>query len=482
VVKKRVERGGDLWYPSRNALAELGKGSAIFAENYSYIRFLVISPNAKVWTIGENDPLFEGSRALGLYKKLLGLRELPPIYEIIPQSVKKFTPLGPFFVFPSLLGNFINRLHRTWEITKYSYNYFEEVVSLVFKNPDQYRSNLELALRYLLFSRDVEEYEFYCFKELAYLLTPSKLSKVKFLRQVQHYLPFTSFIISFYFSMDKVLVNEGKIKKLNFNGLRNLISSEFDKIILESGSSDSLFSGLFGYHPILDLAKNFKKLPEAEAREAFLKVRREIISGVVRKIPQLSEKQVLRCSKLISSLLDDLFRKRIDKKPGPSDIISLSLGHSEGFIYQMEEELTNYLHVFYLAINPFTLFYNLSHRYPSIDYLGDIHDSNFRKKWIRKVEDQFLKNLSGTSSFTYFYSDKHEEVLTRYENGYYAIKYRDLILKLGFQVVIDPGYGLIHPNEPVQAVILDDSVLEYDDYFENFPYIYWDTLENCSQR
>jgi hypothetical protein len=484
VVKERIDKEGSMDPESEKSyseiyLAEIGKGAALFSEDARYIRFLVISPNAKVWTIGENDPWIEGSRAIDLYKKLLGLRELTPIYEIIPLSVKKFTPLGPFFIFPSLLANLVYELHRTWEITEDSYNYFEEVLALVFKKPGQYGNNFELALRELLFSRDVEEYEFYVFKELAYLISPSNLSKKKFLRQAQHYLPFTSFIISLYFSMDKVLGNIERIKRLGFYELRNLIISEFDKIIREPDSDDNLFSRLFGYGLILDVAKNFKKLPRTEARrETFLKARREIVSKVVRKISQHSEKQVLYLSKSISSLINDLFSERIYKKPEPLEIISLSLRNSEDFIDQMEEELTNYLHVFYLAINPFALFRSLSYRYRSIDYLGDTNDSGFREKWIIKMELQFLENLSGAGYPGYSYFDTHKEVSNRYEYGYYTKSYADLILKkLGFQVVVDPGYGLIHPNEPVQAVILDDSVLEYEAYFENFPNVYWKTLE-----
>jgi hypothetical protein len=94
VVKDRIEKEGGIDPKSEKSyseiyLAELGKGPSLFAEDAPYIRFLVISPNAKVWTIGKNDPLLKGSKALGLYKRLLGLKELPPIYEIIPLSVKK---------------------------------------------------------------------------------------------------------------------------------------------------------------------------------------------------------------------------------------------------------------------------------------------------------------------------------------------------------------------------------------------------------
>jgi hypothetical protein len=370
----------------------------------------------------------------------------------------------------------LHKAHIAWEITKYSYNYFEEVVALVFNNPGKYRTNLELALKELLFSREVEEYEFYCFELLAYLLTPSRLSKSKFFRQFQHYLPFTSFIISYYFSIDKILGNKEKIKGMSFYGLIDLVRSEFDRIMFGSDSSNSLFLELFGYNLVLDVAKNFKKLPETEAKEAFLKARREIVNEVIRKIPQYSEKQVLYCSKFISSLINDLLSEEINKKPGPSEIISLSLGHSEGFLDRLEKELHNYLHVFYLAINPFPLIPHFSYRYSGIFYRY-VYNSTFREEWIRKREGQFLRHLSGAGSFSYFYADTHKKVLMGYEDGYYTIRYSNLILKLGFQVVVDPGYGLIHPNEPVQAVILDDSVLEYEDYFDNFPAVYWKTLE-----
>ncbi len=482
-VKERIEKYGSEELYSKGDysgiyLADLGVGAALFAEDAPYVRFLVISPNAKVWTIGENDPFLDGSKALSLYKNLLGLKELPPIYEIVPLSVRKFTPLGPFSIFPSLFGKFFSYLNGTWGIDKYSYNFFEEVVALVFKNPGRYRSNLELALKELLLSREVEEYEFYCFEELSYLITPSRLSKNKFLRKAQHYLPFTSFLISFYLSMDKILGNEEKIKGISFYGLRDLVISEFKKIMFESEPSNSPFSELFGYDLVLDLAKNFKKLPKNKTREDFLKVRREIVNEVIRKIPQYSEKQVTRCSKIISSLINDLFSERTRKKPGPSEIISLSLGYSEGFVDQMKRDIPSCLHVFYISTNPLALLPHLRYDY-YVKYgsLRDIYDSIFREELIRKIEHQFLKNLSGASSLSYFYADTHEKVLEWYESSRYNIRYGDLILKLGFQVIVDPGYGLIHQDEPVQAVILDDSVLEYDDYFENFPSIYWKVLE-----
>jgi hypothetical protein len=465
VVKKRVERGGDLWYPSRNALAELGKGSALFAENYSYIRFLVISPNAKVWTIGENDPWIDGSKALDFYKEVLGINELTPIYEIIPLSVRKFSPLGPFFLFPYSVGKYILSLVEKELVEESFYDSFEDIVSLVFKKPNQYRKNLESALRELLFSKDVEEHEFSFF--LDWLKSLDKewgqsggKSTDKLIRSLPSIIPITSFIASFYLSLNKVLSNKDSI------GDRYLIREEIENIIYGGIYRSNPFLLFFGYHRLLNIAKELRHSPEPVIREKFIEVRKEIVDSVVRIASIYSKGQVIYLRKLISSMLNKLFNKYVDKKPSASRIISLSLesGFFKGFMNDMMESLNEYIFGFYQAVNPFA------------HSISEIFDEDEERK--RSLEEKFINRLAGRSSSSSSYLSIHREILENRDRKHITMKYRELVLSLGFQVLVDPGYGLIHPNEPVQAVILDDSVLEYDDYFENFPYMYWYTLEN----
>ncbi len=465
VVKKRVERGENLWVLSRNALAVLGKGSALFAENSSYIRFLVISPNSKVWTIGENDPWIEGSKALDLYKEVLGINELTPIYEIIPLSVRKFSPLGPFFLFPYAIGKHILYLVEKGLIEKSLYDSFEDVVSLVFKKPNQYRKNLESALRELLFSEDVEKHEFSSF--LDWLKSLDKEGKQsggqstdKLIRSLPSILPITSFIASFYLSLNKALSNKDGI------GDRYLIREEIENILYGGISRSNPFLLFFGYHQLLNIAKELKHSPESVVREKFLEVRKEIVDSVVRIASTYSKGQVLYLKRLISSMLNKLFNKYADKKPSSSSIVSLTLGDGfiKGFIYDMMESLNEYIFGFYLAINPF------SHSF------GEILDEDEERE--RRLEEKFINKLAGRIASSSSYLSIHRKILEKENRRNITMKYREVLLRLGFQVVVDPGYGLIHPNEPVQAVILDDSVLEYDDYFDNFPYIYWQTLEN----
>jgi hypothetical protein len=469
VVKKKVERGENLWYPSRNALAVLGKGSALFAENSSYIRFLVISPNAKVWTIGENDPWIEGSKALYFYKEVLDIHELTPIYEIIPLSVRKFSPLGPFFLFPYVIGKYILSLVEKGLIEESFYDSFEDIVSLVFKNPNQYRKNLESALRELLFYEDVEEYEFYSFFD--WLKSLDKEGKQaggqstdRLIRSLPFALPITSFIASFYLSLNKVLSNKDGI------GDRYLIREEIENILYGGVSRSNPFLLLFGYHSLLNIAKELQHSPDPVVREKFMEVRKEIVESVVRIVTTYSKGQVLYLKRIISSLLNKIFNKYVDKKPSASRIISLSLedGFLKGFMYEMMESLNEYIFGFYQALNP------LAHS------VGEIFDEDEERK--RSLEEKFINKLAGRRDSSSSYISIHREVLENSDRKHITKKYREVVLKLGFQVIVDPGYGMIHPNEPVQAVILDDSVLEYDDYFENFPYIYWHTLEELFSK
>jgi len=464
VVKKRVERGGDLWYPSRNALAELGKGSALFAENSSYIRFLVISPNAKVWTIGENDPWIDGSKALDFYKEVLDINELTPIYEIIPLSVRKFSPLGPFFLFPYSIGKYMLSLVEKDLIEESLYDSFEDIVSLVFKKPNQYRKNLESALRELLFSEDIEEHEFYSFFDWLNSLDKEGgqaggQSTDKLTRNLPFFLPITSFIASFYISLNKVLSNKDGI------GDRYLIREEIENILYSNVSRSNPFLLFFGYLRLLNVAKELKHLPESVLREKFMEVRKEIVDSVIRISSTYSKGQVLYLRRIISSLLNKLFNKYVDKKPSASRIISLSLesGFLKGFMNDVMESLNEYIFGLYLAINPFA------------HSISEIFDEDEGKR--RSLEEKFINKLAGRSVSSSSYLSIHRGILENRDRKHITMKYREVVLRLGFQVIVDPGYGMIHPNEPVQAVILDDSVLEYDDYFENFPYIYWHTLE-----
>jgi hypothetical protein len=465
VVKKRVERGGDLWYPSRNALAELGKGSALFAENSSYIRFLVISPNAKVWTIGENDPWIDGSKALDFYKEVLDINELTPIYEIIPLSVRKFSPLGPFFLFPYSIGKYILSLVEKELVEESFYDSFEDIVSLVFKKPNQYRKNLESALRELLFSKDVEEHEFSSFFDWLESLDregeqSGGKSTDKLIRSLPFILPITSFIASFYLSLNKVLSSKDGI------GDRYLIREEIENILYGNVSRSNPFLLFFGYHRLLNIAKELRHSPKPVIREKFIEVRKDIVESVVRIASIYSKGQVLYLRKLISSMLNKLFNKYVDKKPSASRIISLSLesGFFKGFMNDMVESLNEYIFGFYQAVNPFA------------HSISEIFDEDEERK--RSLEEKFINRLAGRSSSSSSYLSIHREILENRDRKHITMKYREVVLSLGFQVLVDPGYGLIHPNEPVQAVILDDSVLEYDDYFENFPYMYWYALEN----
>jgi hypothetical protein len=467
VVKRRVDMGGKVGYPTRTALAELGKGSALFAENYSYIRFLVVSPNARVWTIGENDPWIDGSRALELYKEVLDVYELTPIYEIVPLSVRKFSPLGPFFLFPHAIGKSVLSLVEDEQIEKSFYDSFEDIVVLVFKEPNQYLKNLKRALGELLYSEYVEEYEFSSFFEWLKSLNeeegqPGGRRSDRLIRGLPFALPITSFIISFYLSLNKVLRNKDGI------GDRHLVREEIENLLYGNVSrsySNPFFS--FGYYNLLNLSGEIRNSSESVVRKRFLEVRKDIVDGVLRILPTYSKSQVLYLKKLISTLLNNLFNKYAEKKLSPSKVVSLSLENSylKGFIREMMETLYGYIFGFYLAINPFTNF---------------IVEIEYEDDWekIRGLEEKFINTLAGRSSSSSSYLSIHKEILENRNRNQHPIKYREVILKLGFQVVVDPGYGLIHPNEPVQAVILDDSILEYDDYFENFPYIYWYTLED----
>jgi hypothetical protein len=471
VVKKRVERGR-VGYPSRTALAELGKGSALYAVQSSYIRFLVVSPNAKIWTIGENDPWIDGSKALDLYKEVLNINELTPIYEIIPLSVKRFSPLSSFFLFPYAIGKYIFSLVENEDIKDSFYDSFEDVVALVFKNPNQYRKNLESALRELLFSRYVEEHEFSSFFRWLKSLDNERKqiegqSTDRLIRNLPFTLPIISFIISFYLSLNKVLSNKDSI------GDKYSVKQEIENILYVNSSYSVSRSNpflFFGYHRLLNVAKELQHSPETVVRERFLEVRKEIIEKVVRIVADYSKGQVLYLKRLISSLLNKIFNKYVEKKPGPSSIISLSLENKffKGFMHEMMENLGNYISGFYRSINPFAHF------------LNELWEEG--EETIRFFEERFINRLAGRSRSSSSYLYVHYEILENRNRKSQTIKYREVVLRLGFQVIVDPGYGLIHPNEPVQAVILDDSVLEYDDYFENFPYIYWYTLEELLSK
>ena len=475
IVKEKVRKGNLFSISSSTSLAELGKGSVLFAEDYKYIRFLVISPRSKVWTLGKNDPWVDGSKALDLYKELLETNELPPIYEIIPLSVKRLVPLGPFFAFPYLIGKLFlgsvysgEGLRGGLFIRRKLYDAVEDILVLSFKNPELYLKNLEKALGEVLLSEEAKDFEFYRFTEWAKKYSERiKGSASDYVEdnytEIQLALPLTSYIASFYFSLDRVF---GDIKGRGGSlGDPYLIGYELERIFYDSKKSTiDLFLSL-GYQSLLKLAKDIKNLTEAEARGKFFKVREKVVSNVIEVALLRSNRQVLRVREAISSLLNELFSGFAREDPDPSKIVSLSLhmGFDKGYIGKMMKKIPIYLFSLYSFLNPFS-----ARKIYSLD-----------SKIMSAMEEKFIIRLSGKSySSESSYLSMHERIVKRLRESKYSIlKYRDIILKLGFQVVVDRGYGLIHPNEPVQAVILDDSVLEYESYFENFSYTYWKTLE-----
>ncbi len=56
------------------------------------------------------------------------------------------------------------------------------------------------------------------------------------------------------------------------------------------------------------------------------------------------------------------------------------------------------------------------------------------------------------------------------------IRYSEYLRNIGYDAIVDPGYGAIHPNEPVQAVILNDKAIEVSVYLPNLPEVLWSFL------
>jgi len=54
-------------------------------------------------------------------------------------------------------------------------------------------------------------------------------------------------------------------------------------------------------------------------------------------------------------------------------------------------------------------------------------------------------------------------------DGKYPIKWNKIIRRLGFTVILDPGFGIIHPAELAQGVILDPRVIISNKRFSQFP-------------
>jgi len=53
------------------------------------------------------------------------------------------------------------------------------------------------------------------------------------------------------------------------------------------------------------------------------------------------------------------------------------------------------------------------------------------------------------------------------ENKRFNLLWRNLLIKLGYLGIVDPGYGLIHKNEPEQAVFFITKMLKTDEILEN---------------
>jgi len=94
-----------------------------------------------------------------------------------------------------------------------------------------------------------------------------------------------------------------------------------------------------------------------------------------------------------------------------------------------------------------------------------------------KLIEQLERRYSGISKmmlFKYFHLD--DSKINKMSN-YKKTKFiSDFITSLGFDAVIDPGYGMIHPNEPVQMVIINEKVIEKSIVVENIYYSYFKAL------
>ncbi len=492
-----VDRSGRDEEGASHRLLFLSKGGVLYYDQAKFVRFMKIKRGTKVWVIGENDPDIDYKKALSF---TLGL-----IKSYIPGVDSRKTNSLRFFVknvFKPEKGYF-----PLFPLSSIDSILFRALAD-VYEDPSFFSKSRLLPFEEILFGMLLGEKKW--IKEMSkviYTLLSSELAKTidrEFFNKSRELginggkgnkyidLPMITLVFSLGFRSQVLLLNQGF---LSFN------EETFRKNLYRHAGLGDL-SKLF-YDRAYEKVRKYLDGADTWGEEEYAKNRDKLAYAAAKYLSLSIFSLAQRMSKSFSNEVDTLLsqvsaNKRAFSKESYDKLLE-SMRQLDSLFYMLFlslESVVNpvslfpfysyedFINSFFEGNKLFSIIYSIKENRKKIMELYTHMAGLGRSGALDRISEGFSRlveildrKYSGISKIMLFKYFQLEDSKINRMGNYKKTKFiSDFITSLGFDAVIDPGYGMIHPNEPVQMVILNEEVIEKSVVVENIYYSYFKAL------
>ena len=461
----------------------LSKGGVLYFDKARYIRFIKIHPSARVWVLGENDPRIDHKSALsfslGVIKSYLsGLdsRRSKALEYFVSLIFSRDRGYFPLFLLSST--------------DKILFTSLADVYDEVFLC---HRDGLPLPLEEILFGMMLGSKKWVRdMLKVVYTLLSSSLAKAidkQFFEATRKLeieyengekyidLPMVTLFFSLGLRLQTAFLNKD---------LFSVDENTLIKYICHHGGIENLSKVI--YPRAYEKVRVHLKGAEGWNDEDYERMR-DRLAYMAAKYYSISLFSVIqRISKDFGEEIDRLLPKESIRSSGYSKetyekIVDSIYKLIESFykLFLFFESLGNPIHSF--PVSHYERYFNMffengyifskmyslkENRKKMMELYRTIMDLGIEGRLSKETEEfrRIVRNIerryTGVSRAIFekyfFYDDLDINKASNYKKTKYLSKF---IRSLGYDVVIDPGYGMIHPNEPIQMVILNDDVVDW---------------------
>jgi hypothetical protein len=482
---------------AKHRLLFLSKGGVLYYNHAKFVRFMKIKRGTKVWVIGENDPKIEYEKALsftlGLIKSYIpgvDSRKTNSLRFFVKSVFKPERGYFPLFPLSSIDSVLFRSLADVYEVSSFFPKSillpFEEILFGMLLGEKKWIKEMSKAVYTLLSSELAKtvDREFFN-KSLELVIEDGKGGKYIDL-------PMITLVFSLGLRSQVLFLNRSFL---------SVNEESLIKHLYRHAGLDNL-SKLF-YHRAYERVRKYLEGADKWGEEEYNKNRDRLAYAAAKYLSLSVFSLIQRMSKDFTEEVDALLsqvsaNKQIFSKESYDRMLE-SIHQLDLIFYMLFlslESLVNpvLLFPFYSYVEFISTFFEKSQLFSRIysnrenkkkitelyTHMANLGRSGALEKasedFSRLVErlDRRYLGISKTMLFKYFQLD--DSKINKMSN-YKKTKFiSDFITSLGFDAVIDPGYGMIHPNEPVQMVVLNGEVIEKSIVIENIYYSYFKAL------
>jgi hypothetical protein len=482
---------------AKHRLLFLSKGGVLYYNHAKFVRFMKIKRGTKVWVIGENDPNIDYKKALsftlGLIKSYIPgvdsrrINSLRFFVKSVFKPDRGYFPLFPLSSIDSILFRSLADVYEASSLyPKSKLLPFEEILFGMLLGEKKWIREVSKVVYTLLSSelaKTIDREFFNKSRELG--IDDGKGGKYIDL-------PMITLVFSLGLRSQVLFLNRSFLSA-NEESLR--------KQLYRHSGLDNL-SKLF-YHRAYEKVRKYLDGVDKWGEEEYAKNRDRLAYAAAKYLSLSIFSLVQRMSKDFTEEVDTLLsqvsaNKQVFSKESYDRILE-SIHQLDLLFYMLFlslESLVNpvFLFPFYSYEEFISTFFEKSQLFSSIYSTREnrkkvmelyTHMAGLgRRGVLDKISEDFSRlvesldrRYSGISKMMLFKYFQLDDSKINKTSNYKKTKFiSDFITSLGFDAVIDPGYGMIHPNEPVQMVILNEEVIEKSIVIENIYYSYFKAL------